>query len=173
MYRPNGKFKHTIFVFTVARQRVIISKSFTAMTPDYGGHRSKFCKKMIFWGARAETKYPYPDFQPCRRGRGVSKYFSAEVHFWNVLGVSWANFQEKISIGTSGRNLQSCHWSKAHFYESFRISPRNSSNFFSFDIITRCRARVKTKKVCLMVYIFPQCNLWQLLNPDEGKKVVK
>ena len=33
LYRPNGKFKHTFFVFTLALQRVIISKSFTAMTP--------------------------------------------------------------------------------------------------------------------------------------------
>ena len=33
LYRSNGKFKHTFFVFTLALQRVIISTSVTAMTP--------------------------------------------------------------------------------------------------------------------------------------------
>ena len=49
------------FFFTLALQRVIISKSFTAMTPHndspiMGSHKSKILQKMIFRGARAETK---------------------------------------------------------------------------------------------------------------------
>ena len=64
-------------------------------------------KNRYFAELQPIQKYPYPDFQSCRRGRGVSAKFSGGVHFlkcpWQYLSqFSW----KKNSIGTPGRNQQ-------------------------------------------------------------------